>query len=1452
MLFPSEIETRLARGEFDRRGFLLGGASSIAILSTADAQLLGLHPGSGQSQTSVSCPACSAVSGIFSTPSLNFTQTNNTLNATSGTSAAGVVFPGTAMNTPAVGANGWFAGLFFYIPAYTSQPNTQTIAHNAYAGTLGGVGAALMTSTTTPSGGIQGFFTSGILNAVIANANRGQGYFYIFGQTAANTFFVALLDTLGNVLYTQGGAHTATFNNVSVLTSLGATTTSTPNAFNGSVSNAFMAWGVFPNAAGAPDQPTLKNIATGVVSIQSVVSGISGASLRYFCPLAGPMPHMAATAAVSTGSIIGAVGNLPGTLRAGQLVWNITQNLPVGNVASWDTLGKTVTLSQANPLNAIAANDTLMLGASVTTTAAVSTGSTIPVDVIPNTIARGQNIYDLTTGKTIGTVSDWSSYALTITISQANPANAIGSGDVLSVHGLNADPASVATTAPMGLPPSWAHYFQPLMGEAIQPSPWLTIAPKADGSYYVWGINPGATTAKVWFRGTYAVSNGVVPTFEAKLTRRRDGSPHVNWTPLVGATVSPATGDSVSIAGGYATNQFVTLVFTATKVALPMGATITATGFTTPGVNGTWTVCGATSSSVTFQCAGVAPTLTAEQISSGSLSWSVATYEGYIMAPTGASFTRSLRFAGQPNTAVHSSERHAAGIVTFWHAQSQTTYFLGVYNGGGADVGSANVGSSSMVPPIDTDDVYTCATTQFANASADASAITSTASTIAPATWSATGSISGTVMTITAMTSGAIWPGPLNQGATGTTVVSQISGTTGGVGTYLVNVGQTLNPGTLSGSYGVLTLGGTIAGGSFAAGMSIYGPGINAGVVYISALLTGTGNVAGATFAITAPLTVAATSITGALFWSDNSSNAQFWGTAALHGGAYGAYVSNVRFAGLLGDGPVLFAKTLGQQSGLPVMVVTAAMAGHSQGDFFTDRGTVTCTPHPTTGGKTGTGDNWTPDGTKTVYTIANGNPIWLQGVSATWAGAGKTDPFGNPYPAAWTLLNNGTGQAYGAPVVPGTFSGTIAGISISDDGNGNIVGVGVSGTIDYTGVQGASYPSLSLTFTTAPASGQQYLFNWTLDGQYNATTGSGFGLKAGPDGYSCGGVVGVPRTGYVSDAFCALGNNNVTATIHMWWTYNVGTGTYTNLNWTSYSASLQAYEGTRWYMKSFPQAQNAMRFWAPAGREAAGGSVISGKYGGARYALYQYVANAKKNGLTDVEVLGDAMDICIPGNSGPHQGFDGGMVEGQRHGYAVAAGLGYGGMNLYSGLNGQVSSGTGASDKSAGVMGPVLASVTRTTVSGKAALVLTYDLPNGTALATYQGGGIGSTVVGFLVGTGTTQSAAYSAASQAWSDAVVTSPSWTASITASNQVTIVASSLGSWSAYVSLSYCNGYSVYTGGGSTQTYNDNTTMMSLLCDNAGGYAWPTAALRTAWKCMGTPAGNASSGVIDWPA
>jgi hypothetical protein len=133
----------------------------------------------------------------------------------------------------------------------------------------------------------------------------------------------------------------------------------------------------------------------------------------------------------------------------------------------------------------------------------------------------------------------------------------------------------------------------------------------------------------------------------------------------------------------------------------------------------------------------------------------------------------------------------------------------------------------------------------FAVTGAPLSGGSGTASSIAAETFSTTGSIANNVMTVTAVGSGTVYPGVLvtSGAATGTQVLSQLTGTTGGIGTYQVSPSeQTVTSTTLSGTYGLLTVGGTLTG-TFGVGDVLSGSGgggVTTGTT-ITALGTGTG-----------------------------------------------------------------------------------------------------------------------------------------------------------------------------------------------------------------------------------------------------------------------------------------------------------------------------------------------------------------------------------------------------------------------------------------------------------------------------------------------------------------------------------------------------------------------------------------------------------------------------------
>jgi hypothetical protein len=160
---------------------------------------------------------------------------------------------------------------------------------------------------------------------------------------------------------------------------------------------------------------------------------------------------------------------------------------------------------------------------------------------------------------------------------------------------------------------------------------------------------------------------------------------------------------------------------------------------------------------------------------------------------------------------------------------------------------------------------YNSGLATFAAAGAPTVSSTATGSTIAPSTFSVTGSISGDILTVSAVGSGTIVNGAVISGTgitTGTQIAAQLTGTTGGVGTYLLSISQQklVASTTVSGTYGTFTVGVMTVGTSFQVGQQLTTTsGVLAGT-QITQLLTGTGG-NGSTFAVNLTQTVASNPI---------------------------------------------------------------------------------------------------------------------------------------------------------------------------------------------------------------------------------------------------------------------------------------------------------------------------------------------------------------------------------------------------------------------------------------------------------------------------------------------------------------------------------------------------------------------------------------------------------------
>lgn len=133
---------------------------------------------------------------------------------------------------------------------------------------------------------------------------------------------------------------------------------------------------------------------------------------------------------------------------------------------------------------------------------------------------------------------------------------------------------------------------------------------------------------------------------------------------------------------------------------------------------------------------------------------------------------------------------------------------------------------------------------------------------IAASTFSVTGSITGAVLTVTAVGSGTVVPGATISGtgvSSGTKVVSQIGGTTGGIGTYNVSIPeQTAASTTISGTYGTMTVS-AVGSGTIGVGNVLSGSGVTTGSA-VTALGTGTGGTG--TYIVDPTQTASSTTIT--------------------------------------------------------------------------------------------------------------------------------------------------------------------------------------------------------------------------------------------------------------------------------------------------------------------------------------------------------------------------------------------------------------------------------------------------------------------------------------------------------------------------------------------------------------------------------------------------------------
>lgn len=193
-----------------------------------------------------------------------------------------------------------------------------------------------------------------------------------------------------------------------------------------------------------------------------------------------------------------------------------------------------------------------------------------------------------------------------------------------------------------------------------------------------------------------------------------------------------------------------------------------------------------------------------------------------------------------------------------------------------ADFWVKNDGSNLVTPGMKAYANFADGKVTFAATASPTGGGTSTASTVAAGTSSVVGSIAGatppggtSILTVTTVNSGVVYPGTTLSGtgvATGQQIVSQVlpliaGEALGGIGRYNLRIAQAVAASTtVSGTYGLLTIGGTVAG-TYGVGQSISGTNVVAGTS-IRAAISGTGGAG--TYVVDNNTVVASTAINSA------------------------------------------------------------------------------------------------------------------------------------------------------------------------------------------------------------------------------------------------------------------------------------------------------------------------------------------------------------------------------------------------------------------------------------------------------------------------------------------------------------------------------------------------------------------------------------------------------------
>ena len=251
--------------------------------------------------------------------------------------------------------------------------------------------------------------------------------------------------------------------------------------------------------------------------------------------------------------------------------------------------------------------------------------------------------------------------------------------------------------------------------------------------------------------------------------------------------------------------------------------------------------------------------------------WNIPAINGALVA--GAGGVQAGRFAWIDPSGTYAVNRGGGAPAGFVHRELQgliLTYLaetsqlipagfeVSVFTGG--SFWAANAGAGAVAIGMKAYANFADGSVTF-GATGNAPVGASVTGAVAASTGSFTGSISNNVFIVTAVSAGVVVPGgTLAGGATiaGTQVVGQLTGVTGGIGTYQVNLQQNVASGTITETYGTLTIT-AVGSGNIAVGSSFAGAGVVAGTT-VTAFGTGTGG--NGTYIVNNNTVVASTALT--------------------------------------------------------------------------------------------------------------------------------------------------------------------------------------------------------------------------------------------------------------------------------------------------------------------------------------------------------------------------------------------------------------------------------------------------------------------------------------------------------------------------------------------------------------------------------------------------------------